>query len=179
MRTKHSVYEWKQANSEWKTFYTLSSNRFAVVVRRRWLSVERNHSASPMNIGMNPHLLNFCVYACKDDSDSVKSGLKLFSCSLETSLSLLSTINLMTFPLVSIFRCNAVNVELDWQHSWTLVFELMKILYLFSFPVAQGRAMSPAQSEDSGLAADRGSTYVTISIARKNCQSMGITLAGE
>jgi hypothetical protein len=47
------------------------------------------------------------------------------------------------------------------------------------FTVAHGRAMSPAQSEDSGLAADRGSTYVTISIARKNCQSIGITLAGK
>lgn len=41
------------------------------------------------------------------------------------------------------------------------------------------RAMSPAQSEDSGLAADRGSTYATISIPRQNCQSMGIIFAGK
>lgn len=39
--------------------------------------------------------------------------------------------------------------------------------------------MSPAQSEDSGLAADRGSTYATISIPRQNCQSMGIIFAGK
>jgi hypothetical protein len=51
----------------------------------------------------------------------------------------------------------------------------------FSFTVARldGRAMSPAQSEDSGLAADRGSTYATISIPRQNCQSMGIIFAGK
>lgn len=50
---------------------------------------------------------------------------------------------------------------------------------LFSITVSQGRAMSPAQSEDSGLAADRGSTYATISIPRQNCQSMGIIFAGK
>uniref|UniRef100_A0A182IZY9 PDZ domain-containing protein n=1 Tax=Anopheles atroparvus TaxID=41427 RepID=A0A182IZY9_ANOAO len=38
------------------------------------------------------------------------------------------------------------------------------------------RAMSPAQSEDSGLAADRGTTYATISIPRDNGQ-IGIVLA--
>lgn len=36
------------------------------------------------------------------------------------------------------------------------------------------RAMSPAQSEDSGLAADRGTTYATISLPRENAQAMGI-----
>jgi hypothetical protein len=39
--------------------------------------------------------------------------------------------------------------------------------------------MSPAQSEDSGLAADRSSTYATISIPRENAQAMGIIFAGE
>ncbi|KAL9696258.1 hypothetical protein quinque_015543 [Culex quinquefasciatus] len=39
------------------------------------------------------------------------------------------------------------------------------------------RAMSPAQSEDSGLAADRGTTYATISISRDQGQSLGIVLA--
>lgn len=39
--------------------------------------------------------------------------------------------------------------------------------------------MSPAQSEDSGLAADRGTTYATISIPRQNAQSMGIIFAGN
>ncbi|XP_031627777.1 glutamate receptor-interacting protein 2 isoform X2 [Contarinia nasturtii] len=34
--------------------------------------------------------------------------------------------------------------------------------------------MSPAQSEDSGLAADRGTTYATISLPRENAQAMGI-----
>ncbi|KAG5684778.1 hypothetical protein PVAND_013991 [Polypedilum vanderplanki] len=42
----------------------------------------------------------------------------------------------------------------------------------------QGRALSPAQSEDSGLAmaTDRGTTYATISIPRQSAQSMGIIL---
>lgn len=39
--------------------------------------------------------------------------------------------------------------------------------------------MSPAQSEDSGLAADRGTTYATISIPRDQGASLGIILAGE
>ncbi|XP_055608895.1 glutamate receptor-interacting protein 2 isoform X2 [Uranotaenia lowii] len=38
------------------------------------------------------------------------------------------------------------------------------------------RAMSPAQSEDSGLAADRGTTYATISIPREHGQPLGIIL---
>ncbi|XP_065078227.1 glutamate receptor-interacting protein 1 [Ochlerotatus camptorhynchus] len=38
------------------------------------------------------------------------------------------------------------------------------------------RAMSPAQSEDSGLAADRGTTYATISIPRDQGASLGIIL---
>ncbi|XP_053678413.1 glutamate receptor-interacting protein 2 [Anopheles nili] len=41
---------------------------------------------------------------------------------------------------------------------------------------ASDRAMSPAQSEDSGLAADRGTTYATISIPRDTGQ-IGIILA--
>lgn len=47
------------------------------------------------------------------------------------------------------------------------------------FFTAIDRAMSPAQSEDSGLAADRGTTYATISISRDQGQSLGIVLAGE
>ncbi|XP_055615895.1 glutamate receptor-interacting protein 2 isoform X2 [Toxorhynchites rutilus septentrionalis] len=39
------------------------------------------------------------------------------------------------------------------------------------------RAMSPAQSEDSGLAADRGTTYATITIPRDQGQPLGIILA--
>lgn len=39
--------------------------------------------------------------------------------------------------------------------------------------------MSPAQSEDSGLAADRGTTYATISLPRENTASMGIVFAGK
>lgn len=43
--------------------------------------------------------------------------------------------------------------------------------------------MSPAQSEDSGLAADRGTytTYATISIPRKDAQDFfaGIVFAGK
>lgn len=39
--------------------------------------------------------------------------------------------------------------------------------------------MSPAQSEDSGLAADRGTTYATISLPRENAQSMGIVFLGK
>lgn len=39
--------------------------------------------------------------------------------------------------------------------------------------------MSPAQSEDSGLAADRSTTYATISLPRENVQAMGILLLGK
>lgn len=39
--------------------------------------------------------------------------------------------------------------------------------------------MSPAQSEDSGLAADRGTTYATISLPRENVQAMGIVFLGK
>lgn len=35
--------------------------------------------------------------------------------------------------------------------------------------------MSPAQSEDSGLAVDRLTTYTTVTIQRENAQSLGIT----
>lgn len=38
--------------------------------------------------------------------------------------------------------------------------------------------MSPAQSEDSGLAADQRTTYATISLPRENAASMGIIFAG-
>ncbi|XP_037921182.1 glutamate receptor-interacting protein 2 isoform X3 [Hermetia illucens] len=43
--------------------------------------------------------------------------------------------------------------------------------------VSGDRAMSPAQSEDSGLAPDRGTTYATISLPRENAQAMGIVFA--
>lgn len=39
--------------------------------------------------------------------------------------------------------------------------------------------MSPAQSEDSGLAADRGTSYATISLPRENASSMAIVFAGK
>lgn len=41
------------------------------------------------------------------------------------------------------------------------------------------RAMSPAQSEDSGLAVDRSTTYATISLPRENAQAMGIVFLGN
>lgn len=37
--------------------------------------------------------------------------------------------------------------------------------------------MSPAQSEDSGLAVDRPTTYTTITIPREDAKSLGITFA--
>uniref|UniRef100_A0A0K8VFY4 Glutamate receptor-interacting protein 2 n=1 Tax=Bactrocera latifrons TaxID=174628 RepID=A0A0K8VFY4_BACLA len=43
--------------------------------------------------------------------------------------------------------------------------------------VSVDRAMSPAQSEDSGLAPDRGTTYATITLPRDNPHNMGITFA--
>lgn len=46
------------------------------------------------------------------------------------------------------------------------------------FIIPGERAMSPAQSEDSGLAADR-STYATISLPRENAQAMGIVFLGK
>lgn len=53
-------------------------------------------------------------------------------------------------------------------------------LFLSLFHIsAIDRAMSPAQSEDSGLAADRGTTYATISIPRENAQAMGIIFTGN
>lgn len=39
--------------------------------------------------------------------------------------------------------------------------------------------MSPAQSEDSGLAPERGTTYATIHLSRDNAPAMGIVLAGK
>lgn len=39
--------------------------------------------------------------------------------------------------------------------------------------------MSPAQSEDSGLAADRGTTYGTTNLPRENAQAMGIVFLGK
>lgn len=45
--------------------------------------------------------------------------------------------------------------------------------------ISGDRAMSPAQSEDSGLAADRGTTYATISLPRDNAPAMGIELLGK
>uniref|UniRef100_A0A1A9UVN5 Uncharacterized protein n=1 Tax=Glossina austeni TaxID=7395 RepID=A0A1A9UVN5_GLOAU len=41
------------------------------------------------------------------------------------------------------------------------------------------RAMSPAQSEDSGLAPERGTTYATITLPRDNTTNIGITLADD
>ncbi|XP_036318342.1 glutamate receptor-interacting protein 2 isoform X1 [Rhagoletis pomonella] len=41
--------------------------------------------------------------------------------------------------------------------------------------VSVDRAMSPAQSEDSGLAPDRGTTYATITLPRDGALNMGIT----
>lgn len=49
----------------------------------------------------------------------------------------------------------------------------------FCFLLSGERAMSPAQSEDSGLAADRGTTYATISLPRENAQAMGIVFLGK
>ncbi|XP_004525107.1 glutamate receptor-interacting protein 1 [Ceratitis capitata] len=43
--------------------------------------------------------------------------------------------------------------------------------------VSVDRAMSPAQSEDSGLAPDRGTTYATITLPRDSATNMGITFA--
>ncbi|XP_053948766.1 glutamate receptor-interacting protein 2 isoform X2 [Anastrepha ludens] len=43
--------------------------------------------------------------------------------------------------------------------------------------VSVDRAMSPAQSEDSGLAPDRGTTYATITLPRDSALNMGITFA--
>lgn len=50
---------------------------------------------------------------------------------------------------------------------------------MFLFLLSGDRAMSPAQSEDSGLAADRSTTYATISLPREHVQAMGIMLLGE
>lgn len=51
------------------------------------------------------------------------------------------------------------------------------IIQQYFFSVS--RAMSPAQSEDSGLAADRGTTYATISIPRQNAQALGLIFSGK
>lgn len=47
------------------------------------------------------------------------------------------------------------------------------------FDFSGERAMSPAQSEDSGLAAERGTTYATISLPRENAPAMGIVFLGK
>ena len=52
--------------------------------------------------------------------------------------------------------------------------------FFCNFFFVDDRAMSPAQSEDSGLAADRvGSTFATISLNRDNSETIGITFAGK
>lgn len=56
--------------------------------------------------------------------------------------------------------------------------EISNVFVLFFF-ISVERAMSPAQSEDSGLAADRGTTYATISLPRENVQAMGIVFLGK
>lgn len=58
----------------------------------------------------------------------------------------------------------------------------MNFVFFFLFLddiVIGDRAMSPAQSEDSGLAADRGTSYATISLPRENASSMAIVFAGK
>uniref|UniRef100_A0A336K412 CSON000472 protein n=1 Tax=Culicoides sonorensis TaxID=179676 RepID=A0A336K412_CULSO len=46
-----------------------------------------------------------------------------------------------------------------------------------STPVLGSRAMSPAQSEDSGLAVDRPTTYTSITIPREDAKNLAITFA--
>lgn len=61
-----------------------------------------------------------------------------------------------------------------------LVKEILNFCYRFFYIFFIGdRAMSPAQSEDSGLAADRGTSYATISLPRENASSMAIVFAGK
>lgn len=62
-------------------------------------------------------------------------------------------------------------LAIKWNFSFFLCF--------FFLSTKGERAMSPAQSEDSGLAADRGTTYATISLPRENAQAMGIVFLGE
>lgn len=52
------------------------------------------------------------------------------------------------------------------------------LVFLLSVFLAVDRAMSPAQSEDSGLAPERGTTYATITLPR-NALHLAITFAGE
>lgn len=60
--------------------------------------------------------------------------------------------------------------------NWVLI---LCLHFFSSFSHSGERAMSPAQSEDSGLAADRGTTYATISLPRENAQAMGIVFLGR
>ena len=59
----------------------------------------------------------------------------------------------------------------------------MSLIKIFSISAGPrlDRMSSPAQSEDSGLAADRGTytTYATLSIPRENAQAMGIVFSGK
>lgn len=59
------------------------------------------------------------------------------------------------------------------------IYDLITRFLMIFFFVSVERAMSPAQSEDSGLAADRGTTYATISLPRENVQAMGIVFLGK
>uniref|UniRef100_A0A1A9X5H1 PDZ domain-containing protein n=1 Tax=Glossina brevipalpis TaxID=37001 RepID=A0A1A9X5H1_9MUSC len=57
-----------------------------------------------------------------------------------------------------------------------MAIQLQILFYGHAF-VSGDRAMSPAQSEDSGLAPERGTTYATITLPRDNATNIGITLA--
>lgn len=63
------------------------------------------------------------------------------------------------------------------KKTFLFYFIFVLLLILFYFFLGE-RAMSPAQSEDSGLAADRSTTYATISLPRENAPAMGIVFLG-
>lgn len=85
----------------------------------------------------------------------------------------------------SLKRNQNPNTDLCGQRQlfhFTIVWDILKsnnFFFSLLFVLKGERAMSPAQSEDSGLAADRGTTYASISLPRENAQAMGVVFLGK
>lgn len=83
-------------------------------------------------------------------------------------------VNELTFCI----KLNKITKKREIFSVYLLLLNCLLKTEVFIF-LAGERAMSPAQSEDSGLAADRGTTYATISLPRENSQAMGIVFLGK
>lgn len=83
---------------------------------------------------------------------------------------------------VRLLLCNILTIIIiicSVYTSYNIFYDYTTSAYYIVVKISGDRAMSPAQSEDSGLAPDRGTTYATISLPRESAQAMGIKFAGK